>query len=400
MKRKIDIDKFKKLLDDETLVSSLLGSNSEHQLLTDLSEEDKESVDLLKLLVKTLEVDAKHLSPGDKSQIWNYIEQNSINKKRNSFYRKLTFRIASSVAIVAIIMTGIYFIAENRIDRKLALEQVSTDAVAAKQKSEVVLILDNGERITINDNDPNVSYTGTGEISVNSNQIKTDKNNNNKLNQLIVPYGKTSMLTLSDGSRIWVNSGSKLVYPRAFSDSIREIYVDGEIYIEVEKNKQPFIVKSEKMNIRVLGTKFNFSAYKDDGIQSVVLVEGLVNVQNTSSNVSRQITPNQKFSLNTENSTSKIESVDPAFYTSWTLGYLLLRKESLYNVLKKLERYYNVGFDYKDMQAISRTQVNGKLKLKDDLGDVLEALSITLPIKYTIKGDNKIEIYFESETNN
>ena len=99
-------------------------------------------------------------------------------------------------------------------------------------------------------------------------------------NQIIVPPGKRTNVVFADGTKICVNAGTRVVYPEVFLDDSREIYVEGEIYLEVFRDEsRPFIVRTEKMNVRVLGTTFNISAYKNQTESSVVLVEGKVEVE-------------------------------------------------------------------------------------------------------------------------
>ena len=98
---------------------------------------------------------------------------------------------------------------------------------------------------------------------------------------MIIPKGKRTRLTLADGTHLWANSGTRVVYPSHFEKNHREIYVEGEVYLDVFRNEDaPFIVRTKDFQIQVLGTSFNVSAYPSEGVSSVVLVEGSVNVKN------------------------------------------------------------------------------------------------------------------------
>ena len=113
---------------------------------------------------------------------------------------------------------------------------------------------------------------------LNYDQMATDVTEG-ELNKLVVSYGKRARITLCDGTKIWANAGTVLLYPTYFEDKKREIYVDGEIYIDVTPNpEKPFIIKTSDMGIKVLGTSFNVSAYRDDAEKSIVLVTGKVEV--------------------------------------------------------------------------------------------------------------------------
>lgn len=102
-------------------------------------------------------------------------------------------------------------------------------------------------------------------VQVNSNKLVED-DIKEEYNQIIVPKGKRSQIVLADNSKIWINSGSKVIYPRAFEGKYREIYVEGEVYLNVTHDtSKPFIVNTSGFEVRVLGTSFNISAYKNRG---------------------------------------------------------------------------------------------------------------------------------------
>ena len=104
-------------------------------------------------------------------------------------------------------------------------------------------------------------------------------------------------MTFADGSKVWVNAGTRVIYPVEFEKDKREIYVDGEIYIEVARDEnRPFYVRTKDMNVRVLGTKFNVTAYESEAIRSVVLAQGCVQVE-TARTPKAILAPNQMFSL-------------------------------------------------------------------------------------------------------
>lgn len=129
------------------------------------------------------------------------------------------------------------------------------------------------------DNNAQIVYSATGQVQVNSNKLVED-DIKEEYNQIIVPKGKRSQIVLADNSKIWINSGSKVIYPRAFEGKYREIYVEGEVYLNVTHDtSKPFIVNTSGFEVRVLGTSFNISAYKNQEKAAVVLVEGSVNVK-------------------------------------------------------------------------------------------------------------------------
>lgn len=220
-------------------------------------------------------------------------------------------------------------------------------------------------------------------------EIKADRSKNNKL---IVPYGKRSQIKLSDGTKIWLNSGSVLEFPASFTGSTRDIYLTGEIYADVAKdNNIPFHVHTVNFDVKVYGTEFNVSAY-DNAMQSVVLVQGSVGVKVNTGKSEMKLTPNEMAILD-NNSFSKKE-VDTSLYTSWRDGYLVFDNSSVYEVLTQIARYYNLSFDYENIDDIRKRKCSGKIYLSDNLDNVLTTISLLSSAKYTREGQ-KIHISME-----
>ena len=188
------------------------------------------------------------------------------------------------------------------------------------------------------DNNAQVTYSATGQVQVNSNKL-TEDDGKEAYNQIIVPKGKRSQIVLADNSKIWINSGSKVIYPRTFEGKYREIYVEGEVYLKVAHDtSKPFIVNTSGFEVSVLGTSFNISAYKNQEKATVVLVEGSVNVKDQQNRHIKMV-PNEKVELNQAGITGKAK-VDARDYISWIDGTWTLQGESLKQVLQRLQDYY------------------------------------------------------------
>lgn len=256
----------------------------------------------------------------------------------------------------------------------------------------IQLILSEQESVSVLGEDASVVYDKGGSIKVNSENLAVDKpqkqTQSNKrnvkeqpvFNQLVVPTGKRSSLVLVDGTKVWVNSGSRVVYPVTFEKEKREIYVDGEVFLDVMPDKTcPFIVKTNKMNIRVLGTAFNVNAYENDKEQSVVLVSGKVNVQEKTKQLERNLAPNEMFITPEEGSTS-VRTVDVTNYVSWKDGLYRFNSEDLSVILNRLSRYYGVEIILKNSSL--NVKCSGKLYLKDDFKTIMNNLSEMFSIKY------------------
>ncbi len=307
------------------------------------------------------------------SELWGRIEKDTIKKSRH--HRFVYY--ASSIAAAVLILIGFfaYYVQSdksNEADNILAF--VQQHKLSLPKTNDALLILSKNNILRIKQQESHIAY--------NKANVKTDKEciDESKLsayNQLIIPRGKRSMLTLSDGSKIWVNSGSRLVYPTKFEKDKREIYVDGEIYIEVTKDaRRPFYVRTKYMNVRVLGTKFNITAYETEQSQRVVLVEGRVQISRRTSRAI--LKPNQMYYAN--QGKEEVENTDTYPYTSWVNGIYCFDNESLSGILNRLSTYYavNVRCD----PEICKLMGSGKIDLKDNFENVLQGLSFVIPIRY------------------
>jgi len=228
--------------------------------------------------------------------------------------------------------------------------------------------------------------------------------------EVAVPYGSKSLMTLPDGSTVWVNAGSKISYPADFGVSSRNVYLTGEAYFNVVKMKEkPFFVNTDVVTIKVYGTAFNVKAYKDDEMVETTLDSGAISIiRNDAPDREINIEPNQKISIRREmqktpvssapattaTSSSKplAETVDVQEVTStevitaWKDNRLVFDQEPLWSVAKQLERRYNVQirFSNESIKAIRYTAGIKEMPI-DQVLDAI-ALSSPSPIRYSIKG--------------
>jgi len=214
-----------------------------------------------------------------------------------------------------------------------------------------------------------------------------------QLNTLIIPYGKRSTITLADGSRVWLNSGSVLEFPVQFDRKKREIRLtSGEMYIEVtpDQNK-PFFVHTSNFNVRVYGTKFNISNYTGS-LQTIVLVEGSVSLKSNDPNYQKElfITPSEK-AIYSENGTFNTQKVDVNQFISWKDGHLSFDKTPITEVLQQIGRYYNLSFDYEQDVNLQKRTCSGKIYLSDNLDNVMTTIGLLSSTAYS-RVDNQIFI--------
>lgn len=311
-----------------------------------------------------------------------------ISKKANKRKRIKTFiQATSTIAAIAIIGLFITFLFNNNQNNEYTLD----NTIIGQTLPEEDIYIISGDSKTKLANNSNLELTKDKKAIVkdSTQEAKEVVLAKATMNRLVVPYGKRSNIVLSDGSKIWINSGTQLDFPTDFVGNKREIKVNGEIYIEVvNDNKKPFIVNTGKMAIQVYGTSFNVTAYDDEETSSVVLVEGSVGV--TTPGYERTIlSPSEKLDLSS-NGISK-EVVDVSEYISWTRDVLEFDETPISEVLSKIGRYYNVQFENSPDIRLNEQTCSGKLFLSNNLDSVMISISVLSSTEYE-RNNNIIHI--------
>lgn len=195
-----------------------------------------------------------------------------------------------------------------------------------------------------------------------------------------VPFGETATLTLPDGSQVWLNSGSRIEYKANFGIRARDIQVVGEGYFSVKKNTDlPFIVHTDKIDIRVTGTQFNVSNYSDDDFIRTTLAEGEVIVENKKGKELCRLKPSEQLILNKKRQQFKVEKVNLKNYTSWKDGVLYFENVPFAEVLSNIERWYNVEIILEDPD-IAKELFSGAVMKNKPLFQILDVLCIASDI--------------------
>ena len=210
---------------------------------------------------------------------------------------------------------------------------------------------------------------------------------------LKVPYGKRFNIVFSDGSKAYLNSGSVLRYPVKFiEDKKREVFLVGEAFFDVTENKNElFIVNSNGINVEVYGTKFNVRNYSEDFNSDIVLVEGSVGINNSEVSGLTMLKPGFKGSVDKENFRVETSKVNTKIYTSWIDGEVIFRNETFSQILKKLERLYNVTIINNKNESLDEV-FNAAIDVENEnIEQVLEYFNKIYNIEYQIF-NNKIII--------
>ncbi|MCD7936506.1 MAG: FecR domain-containing protein [Tannerellaceae bacterium] len=341
-------------------------------------------------LVKQHENSVRH----ETTESWKEIEKIvSQRKKRHS----IKYVFAAAAILFLLITLPVYYFpatAPQQEGLSLALLEKNMDFSAV----DTIVMITSGQTVWL-DNDTELIYANDGSVEMQETAvIKSDGTQNSgqepaeAWSEVIVPKGKRIALTLSDGTKLKVNSSSRVIYPNKFNKESREILVNGEIYIEVaHEPERPFFVKTNNMQVKVLGTTFNICSYKEDPFSSVVLVEGSVEVE--TQQTTTLLKPHQMLKY-TENNL-QVNEVDIHEYTSWINNMLYLQEREIGEVLERLSRYYGRNITYS--KEVSLIPLSGKLDLRENLEESIEIICISLDLDYqTDESENIILTLKES----
>jgi ferric-dicitrate binding protein FerR (iron transport regulator) len=209
-------------------------------------------------------------------------------------------------------------------------------------------------------------------------------------NTVETPLGMRSSLTLPDGTKVWLNAGSKISYPVLFADDERKVALSGEAYFEVKKDREwPFVVNTKNMNIVVTGTSFNCNAYPENEQVQTVLVEGAVILANQSATELASMNPGELATFDNDNQSITKTKTDLQKYIAWKNGKLMFRDDKMNKVVEKLERWYNVEFEIADKEIAD--YVYTATFIDESLDQVLKMLTLSAPIRYTVLERKKLE---------
>ena len=233
-----------------------------------------------------------------------------------------------------------------------------------------------GTRILTSDN--RIKYSGKDSLAGQSAEVK--------YNTLIVPRGGEFSLELADGTRVWLNAESRLRYPVAFTGKERKVEMEGEVYFEVAKNKEkPFIVTVNGVDIRVLGTSFNVSAYQEEVVTT--LVEGKVQLKKGNEQVI--LSPNQQAIWSDDE--FRVKQVDARNYVLWKEGIFYFEDVDLETILDDMARWYNVNVFYMN-PVLKEMKFSVEIRRYGDINEILRRIGQTKRVKFEIK-DRTINVY-------
>lgn len=378
------MDKFLKYFEDKSFIRWILNPDADlNNYWMDYiknNPDEKAQLELSRIIVSQLK--SKKLSGNSNESITILAEIiNTLKKKKKYQITQKIFLFFLKYAAVGLLFfsLGIMY---NYIQNTDKLDELSEQLIFASDNNNAQLILGGEKNVSIAKKESTVEYRSDGKIVINDQDTVINKNETKtqELNQLVVPYGKNLSVKLPDGTLAHLNAGSRLIYPSFFKGSKREVFLIGEGFFEVFRNDaMPFIVQTSSINVQVLGTKFNLSAYPTDIIVEAVLVEGKIMLWGKGFSPFKKEYILEKDQLAVYNSASsgvEISNVDIMNYVAWHEGYLNFESSHLSRIIKKLERYYNLRILLAD-PMLGIHSISGKLQLREDEEAVLNVLAKT-----------------------
>mgnify|MGYP000410634662 FL=1 len=317
---------------------------------------------------------------------WGVVKSHVIRKVG----RRMVWGKYAAIILLCVSIGTFWFVNEEK-------QQEMKDVAVAKIEHgsmKAQLVLANGRKVDLTpETKLQLEEVGGTRILTSENMVKysgedtlTEQLAEVKYNTLIVPRGGEFSLELADGTRVWLNAGSRLRYPVVFTGEERRVEMDGEVYFEVVKNQgKPFIVAVNGVDIRVLGTSFNVSAYQEDVVTT--LVEGKVQLKRGDEQV--VLSPNQQAIWSDDK--FKVKQVDARNYVLWKEGIFYFEDVDLERILDDMARWYNVNIFYMN-PTLKKMKFSVEIRRYGDINEILRRIEQTKRVKFEIK-DRTINVY-------
>lgn len=353
-------------------------SSSEYEELKawlSASDENRKTFEQF-LVIRKRNLQYEALKQLDAGEAWNRHTQ----KRRFLHVRRWALRTAVAALLIGCTWIGYHYI--SYVDNT---EKSLAELFPNHGSKQALLVSDDGAMLS--QSDSLFTWLDTSAQSEQMQELNRFQYKNfthvKNMNEVYVPRGGEYSLVLADGTRVWLNAESTLRFSYPF-DSLRTVYLDGEAYFEVAHNAaKPFEVRAGENTLRVLGTKFNVRAYKEQPYQ-VTLLEGKVQISN---GIDTEIlVPNKQLNQPSEAKTYEVIPVNAKLYSAWTKGVFEFNNASLKDIMCQLERWYNVEVDYatEDLKDIRFT---GSILKNESLGYALEMIQKISDVRFSKRNE-------------
>lgn len=308
--------------------------------------------------------------------------------RRTSSKRRVVGKVIwKSVAAVIAVFLCIYWLLSEEQNKDYGSTNGFVEVMFPAGENKAVLTLEDGKEMLLGDSLKATIEQGQDVVAevVSEGLVYTkERNKTTKVGNhvLRVPRNGEFTLVLSDGTKIWLNSDSKVCYPTRFVGKERKIRLEGEAYLQVayDENK-PFVVELANVKIGVLGTSFNVRAYHDEDVVQTTLVEGRVYMATDKQNVI--LAPNEQGCVDVDGCLSK-RQVDVRLYTGWKEGRFIFEGQTLEEIMRTLSRWYDLQIVF-DTEVAKYINFTGNLKRYDDFDQILSMLELACSAKFVVK---------------
>ena len=385
----------------EILKARLEGTATEEEMtiLREWLERSPQNRQLLELLdesVENLQLLGR-IYGYDEQRVWNNIRK-AARKRRIYALAAAARKYAAAAAMLALLAGGSWWTLDRRAERlarQAYIEQVAPGARGA------VLTLSSGESVALEaDREQTLVEQDGTRIEIAGEALAYHKEEVEEeipmTNTITVPRGKEFSLRLSDGTQVWLNSESSLVFPVRFGDGPREVTVTGEAYFDVAHDAaRQFVVHADTVTVSVYGTAFNLSAYADESAIETTLVRGSVEVR--SGRRHAMLEPGQQARVGREGGIFDIRPVAAEDYAAWTRGLFAFNDETLASICRKLSRWYGIEIVPQGADA-GRIRYTGVVKRYETFAEMARLLVRTDQIRTDVE-DGKIILCINRDDN-
>ncbi|MFC5873238.1 FecR family protein [Chryseobacterium arachidis] len=304
-----------------------------------------------------------------------------LEKSQSNYKRVVIWSSAAAVLLFFSLSLLLYRYYQSTNVTNETVEMVATDVDPGKDQA--TLTFGNGMTVALNGKDLTTDQSGTSFLG-----DKAISENTNQTATLSTPRKGQYKTTLPDGTKVWLNAESELKFPTQFTTDERLVELKGEGYFEVAHNaNKPFIVISKGQRVKVLGTKFNINSYSNEETTKTTLISGSVELSNEKNTASIKLKPGQQGKLNQSKFTT--EFVDTDIFTAWTTNEFQFEGAPLVEVLRQLERWYDVDVDYSNIPNVS---VHGTISRQKKLSSVLYTLEKITDLKFQVTNERRLKI--------
>ena len=307
----------------------------------------------------------------------------SLKKKRN-----LTpyYGVAASIAVL-LIVTLFFFIRE---DKQVVSEKLVVSEIKPIQ-SKAMLVLSTGEQIQLTKSTQKIQEQDGSVLKIDSvmgvqyEALSTQRVEKPIYNKIVVPRGGEYFVTLSEGTKVWLDADSELEYPVFFSGDFREVKLKGNAYFCVtKKNDKPFVVRAGEFSLKVYGTEFNVNAYDLQNIETV-LVNGSIGFKANESTPERMMEPNELAVSDSRTGLSEIHQVDIYPYIAWKNQNIVFVNERLESIMEKMARWYDVTVFFQD-ESLKDLRFDCNMRRYTDIRDLFFFLEKTSNARFALNG--------------